>query len=102
VAAGGFHACGETPEKRTYCWGWNLQGAVGDETKSMRTTPVAVVGGLRFGQVSGGSTHTCARTAAGAAYCWGSYEYGQLGAGEPDDPSNTPDYTRPTAVVGPI
>jgi len=61
VAAGGFHACGETPEKRTYCWGWNLQGAVGDETKSMRTTPVAVVGGLRFGQVSGGSTHTCAR-----------------------------------------
>jgi alpha-tubulin suppressor-like RCC1 family protein len=81
VSAGGFHVCGETTNNRTYCWGWNLEGAVGDGTNTMRLAPVAVAGGHVFNQVSAGRTHTCGKTAAGVAYCWGENLEGQLGDG---------------------
>jgi alpha-tubulin suppressor-like RCC1 family protein len=80
VSAGWAHTCGLSyPDNRAYCWGSNFAGRLGDGTTTDRLTPVAVLGGLQFRQVSAGGDHTCGLTTANAAYCWGFNRYGQLG-----------------------
>jgi alpha-tubulin suppressor-like RCC1 family protein len=101
VSAGEFHACAETTGHKAYCWGSRGAGALGDgkfgDTDQFSLTPVAVVGGLSFSQVSAGSPdHTCARTPAGVGYCWGRGFNGQLGNG------TTGRSAVPVAVSGPI
>jgi alpha-tubulin suppressor-like RCC1 family protein len=81
VTAGGEHTCGEATTNRTYCWGWNLEGEIGDGTRIQRLRPVPVAGAFSFGQVSAGFAHTCAKTAAGVGYCWGQNYFGELGDG---------------------
>ncbi len=82
VSAGYTHTCGESTGDRSYCWG---DGSLGQSGAGFIVdnplTPIAVVGGHAFKQVSTGSTHTCGRTIAGVAYCWGYNAYGQLGDG---------------------
>ena len=98
ITTGEFHTCAETTLNRAYCWGLNradAAGAVGDGTTTQRLTPVPVVGGLFFSQVSAGYTHTCGRTDSGAAYCWGTNGHGQLGDG------TTTTRLRPVRVIGP-
>lgn len=81
IEVGSLHTCGVSyPEKRAYCWGENRQGQLGDgTTTSFRFVPVAVVGGMRFRQVSTGLYHTCGVTSANQAFCWGSNQNGQIG-----------------------
>lgn len=88
VSAGLVHTCGVTTDDRAYCWGVNVDqvgsgegGQLGDGTTTNRLTPVLVVGGLSFRQVSAGVSHTCGITIDDRAYCWGSNEAGQLGDG---------------------
>lgn len=88
------HVCGVTTAGAAYCWGDNSFGQLGDGTTSMRTSPVAVQGGLSFAVVSSGGAHTCGVTTAGAAYCWGANSSGQLGGG------TTTGETSPVAVLG--
>jgi alpha-tubulin suppressor-like RCC1 family protein len=89
------HTCGVTTDNLAYCWGYNLQGQVGDGTKKHpRLAPTAVVGMRRFRQVSGGVAHTCAVTLNHRAFCWGENRSGQLGDG-----TTTP-RRRPEPVVG--
>jgi alpha-tubulin suppressor-like RCC1 family protein len=96
VSAGrGFgHTCGVTTGGAAYCWGLNAEGELGDGTKIFRSSPVPVVGGLAFAEVSAGYTHTCGVTTSGAAYCWGDNGGGELGDG-----TNT-QRTSPVAVLG--
>jgi len=98
VTGGAFHACGQATGNRSYCWGLNAFGQLGDGSTTTRRTPVAVAGGHFFSQVSAGLWHTCGRTAAGVAYCWGWNTDGQLGNGPT---SETPRPT-PVAVAGPM
>jgi alpha-tubulin suppressor-like RCC1 family protein len=49
----------------------------------IRSTPVAVAGGLTFATLTAGGEHTCGLTSGGAAYCWGNNFSGQLGAANP-------------------
>lgn len=97
VAAGGVHTCGVATDTRGYCWGGNNSGAVGDRTTTQRQTPVLIVGGLQFRQISAGSGNggtTCGVTIAYKAYCWGANNYGQIGDG------TTTTRLRPVPVAG--
>jgi alpha-tubulin suppressor-like RCC1 family protein len=91
MGVGGNQTCGLSHANNGwYCWGYNLEGGLGDGTTTNRLTPVAVTGGLAFATVSsGGINFTCGLTATNAAYCWGNNAYGQLGDGTMTD-SHTP------------
>jgi len=89
VSAGGLHTCGVTSDDLAYCWGYNNYGQLGVGTTDgpelclslgCSTRPVAVLGGLRFRQVSAGEDHTCGITTDYRAYCWG-LNGGSLGDG---------------------
>ena len=96
ITAGGAHTCGLTSGGQAYCWGYNLNGQVGDNSTTDRWTPVRVAqpSGVTFDSITGGGEHTCGLTAANRAYCWGWDEFGQLGDG------NTTDEPVPVAVSG--
>ena len=82
VSAGVGHSCAVGADTKTYCWGRNTSGQLGDGTKTARIVPTVVSGGLTFDLVSAGAFHTCARTGDHSLfYCWGSNGFGQLGDG---------------------
>jgi alpha-tubulin suppressor-like RCC1 family protein len=83
IAAGRRHSCARTGGGGVKCWGYNLNGQLGDgSTTSPRTTPVGV-NGLETGvnDVAAGLSHTCALTTGGGMKCWGNNYDGQLGDG---------------------
>jgi alpha-tubulin suppressor-like RCC1 family protein len=81
VSAGGEHTCAVSTDSLAYCWGWNLDGQLGDGTTTTRLTPVRVVRGHRFLQVDATYSHTCGVATDHKAYCWGWNAHGQLGDG---------------------
>ena len=79
IAAGTSHNCALLADSRIQCWGYNVDGQLGDNTAERRSTPVAVSGlGSGVQSVALGSMHTCA-VVSGAAQCWGENSAGQLG-----------------------
>lgn len=95
VTAGGGHTCALAGDGRAFCWGFNLNGQVGDGTlNNSRTAPTQVAGGLLFTQLSAGGSYTCGITTGQEAYCWGWNGNGQLGDGTKQDRS------QPTLVSG--
>ena len=87
VHTGGGHTCGLADDGSAHCWGFNLNGQLGDGSQTDRLTPVAVTGGLQFAMLSPGTSHTCGVTTGQAAYCWGWNLEGQLGDGSASDQS---------------
>lgn len=81
VNAGWFHTCGVTLARRAFCWGFNVEGQLGDGTTTDRSRPVSVGGGLRLALVRGGALHSCGVASDGRAFCWGDNDGGQLGDG---------------------
>jgi alpha-tubulin suppressor-like RCC1 family protein len=85
VGAGGFHTCALDAGGAGYCWGFNTDGRLGNNTTtSPQTTPSTVyTGGVLSGktvtQIGSGRYATCAQDSAGADYCWGRNTNGQLG-----------------------
>jgi alpha-tubulin suppressor-like RCC1 family protein len=65
---------------KAFCWGYGQEGQRGDgATTEVSRAPVAVTGGLLFGQITAGSLHTCGVTTSGVSYCWGMNSNGELG-----------------------
>ncbi len=98
VSPGGGHTCGDSVVTlRSYCWGWNADGQLGDGTTDQRTTPwpVSKPAGADAWVVVAGGTHTCGLPASGAPYCWGDNAYGQVGD------ETTTDRTTPVPVTMP-
>lgn len=95
ISAGNSHTAAITTDGRAYCWGNNLSsGGLGDATIISKSSPVAVVGGLRFRQISAGQTETLGLTEQGIAYGWGLNDTGGIGDGTAVAKSS------PVAVVG--
>ena len=81
ITAGSEHTCALTAEGKAYCWGWNNQGQLGNNSATNSLIPVAVQmpAGVSFQSISAGNSHTCALTTEDKAYCWGWNTNGQLG-----------------------
>jgi alpha-tubulin suppressor-like RCC1 family protein len=95
ITAGFMDTCAVTTGGAVKCWGYNLNGQLGDGTTTNSTTPVTAIGlGAGVAAVSVGEESTCAVTTSGAVECWGSNLSGQLGDG------TTTNSTTPVAVVG--
>jgi alpha-tubulin suppressor-like RCC1 family protein len=95
ISCGSGHTCIINSEGALECWGDNVYGALGDGTKTNRSTPLTVPGWSSgtLG-VSAGNAYTCAINSSGALYCFGSNYLGDLGDG-------TQTYvSAPVAVVG--
>ena len=90
ISSGTVHTCGIAEDSLAYCWGAGSNGrlGIGDlqcaiTDPCVRSTPQAVVGGIRFAAISAGNGFTCGVAVDGAGWCWGGFEpfYGVLGTG---------------------
>ena len=82
VSSGVNHTCA-VASGIAACWGYNLNGQLGNSTTTDSSVPVAVnttgvLSGKTVIAIAAGGFHSCA-VASSAAYCWGSNTYGQLG-----------------------
>lgn len=77
-----------------YAWGLNDSGQLGVGNVVNRSSPVAVLGGLRFRKIYMGEGSAYALTADGSAYAWGLNDSGNLGVGDVTPRSS------PVAVLG--
>lgn len=91
ISAGLEHTCALGRTGRAWCWGSNTAGQLGNRAMGgPASSPVRVVGGLRFRTVSAGGGHTCALGMAGRAWCWGADDAGQLGNGRAGQRAQSP------------
>jgi len=80
ISAGVHHTCA-IRNGSLFCWGWNDEGQVGDNTVVTRTVPTPVLGMTKGTTVvAAGGKHTCAIKDR-ALFCWGWNLDGQLGNG---------------------
>jgi alpha-tubulin suppressor-like RCC1 family protein len=91
--AGNFMAI--TPAGVAYAWGVNTNGQLGLGDVTPRSSPVAVLGGLKFQTIKGDGGKTfMGLTTGGTLYAWGLNTFGQLGVG------NVVPRSSPVAVLG--
>jgi alpha-tubulin suppressor-like RCC1 family protein len=82
ASAGRLHSIATTTVGVAYAWGSNVDGQLGDNTTSNRSSPVTVVGGItNWAQLSAARWHSLGLTSAGIAYGWGRNAQGQIGDG---------------------
>jgi alpha-tubulin suppressor-like RCC1 family protein len=89
ISASEFHTCAVALNGKAYCWGDNVVGQLGDNSKPIKefrssSIPVAVAlpkveKSLIFSSITTGSHHTCGVNINLVAYCWGSNGKSQLG-----------------------
>lgn len=86
IHAGGSHVCALDTSGRAWCWGSNLDGALGipEEELERSSAPILVEGAPTFETLRVGPSHNCGLTADGKAYCWGSNLNGELGVLSPE------------------
>jgi alpha-tubulin suppressor-like RCC1 family protein len=81
--------------EKTWAWGCNNCGQLGDNTTTSRSSPVSVVGGFTdWCQVSAGGCHNLGVRKDGTAWAWGCNNCGRLGDG------TTINRSSPVSVVG--
>lgn len=98
IAVGRSHACAIDQSDTIKCWGSNVQGQLGNGTRTPTSGLVAVNRTGAFVPavaLAAGDSHTCAVFSSGAVECWGSNANYQTG-----DPSTTTSFTlRPFQVI---
>jgi len=94
IAAGAGYTCAVTDQGAVLCWGYNLNGELGNGSTTDSDVPV-VVSGLdgsttKIVTIAAGDYHTCAVTDRGAVLCWGGNPNGELGDGNESTGSTVP------------
>jgi prepilin-type N-terminal cleavage/methylation domain-containing protein len=92
ISAGYYHTCAIASDDQAYCWGYNAYGALGNNSTTDSSVPVAVntsgvLSSKNIISVSAGGAHTCAIASDNKAYCWGRNTYGRLGNNSTTDSS---------------
>ncbi len=97
ISVGYLYACGIINNRNAYCWGYNLNGQLGNGTINNSSIPVAIMTGGNSAisesaaiiEISTANNDVCAITneSANNAYCWGFNTYGQLGDGSTNNSS---------------
>lgn len=83
IAAGRNHTCVVRTSGRVSCWGYNLDGQLGNgELTNKRATPIDVVGLTNALAVAAGGNFSCAIRRDHTVACWGGNGKGQLGTGD--------------------
>jgi alpha-tubulin suppressor-like RCC1 family protein len=91
VIAGRMHTCALRGGGTVWCWGYNVEGGLGDGTTTNRSTPVRVTQGnartlfTNAADVAAGGGTSCASKTDGTTWCWGRNDYGQVGDGTTRD-----------------
>lgn len=80
-AGGGSFSLGIASTGAAYGWGVNSNGRLGVGDNTPRSSPVLVVGGLSWSQISAGGNCGLGITTTGDMYAWGNNGSGQLGNG---------------------
>ena len=95
ISNNGPHTAAVRTGGSAWAWGFNLNGQLGDNTVTQRSSPVSVVGGFTsWCQVSAGLAHTAAVRTNGSAWAWGYNYNGRLGD------NTTTNRSSPVSVVG--
>lgn len=83
ISAGWGHTVAIGSDGKTYAWGANNGGQIGDGTNTQRNVPTLVrtPAGVTFTQISARHAHTLAIGSDGKTYAWGSNYGGALGDG---------------------
>ena len=82
IATGQQHVIVIDKNGRSWGWGQNNYGQLGDNSTTNRSTPVSVLGVVKtFCQISAGIYHSAGIDKNGKAWCWGYNDNGQLGDG---------------------
>lgn len=85
---------GQAVNGSIYAWGGNANGQLGLGDVTPRSSPVAVLGGFKFGTVVAAGASTFGISTGTTAYAWGVNTNGQLGLGDVTPRSS------PVAVLG--
>ena len=86
VAAGEWHTCARVADGQVFCWGFNLNGTLGDGTTADKLVPNNPVQTLwNATQLTAGERHNCVLTEDRDVLCWGYNGAGQLGNGTAAD-----------------
>jgi alpha-tubulin suppressor-like RCC1 family protein len=98
LSAGFKYTCGISKTGAAYCWGFGVNGNLGNDTLSYNGDghpfPLLVSGATSFSTISIGNWTSCALTKGGVAWCWGANYEGEVGDG------TTSDRTVPSAIAG--
>ena len=96
ISGGIYHSAAiQASDGVAYCWGHNQYGQLGDNTRTSRSSPIAVVGGNSFVAIACGQYHTIAiRGSDGTAWAWGRNSDLTLGT------NDAVSYSSPVAVAG--
>jgi len=90
ITADSTNGCVLASDNLAYCWGFDIEGELGNNTNNLlSTTPVAVsmadgisaLYGKTVLAISSGGSHTCVIASDNLIYCWGVNSNGELGDG---------------------
>mgnify|MGYP003582227952 CR=1 FL=1 len=101
ISAGTSSTCAVASDNKSYCWGLNTNGQLGDNTTAQKLVPTAVSQGATplaatILQVTSGAAHTCEIASDRNVYCWGDV----FGASPSLVPGATPATYATNAITG--
>lgn len=65
-----WHTCGTSSDGFAYCWGFGLDGQLGNGFEQI-PTPSIVLTAVKLSELTVGVEHSCGLSPDGQAYCWG-------------------------------